>query len=91
MPTTALLRAAGIRAYRVAVYTFAGSGGVGNVPVIRDWSGLRSTASAWAMAGIMSLATATIAFLVATAEGLADHSLIGPRSPTLPNGKNGGE
>lgn len=81
-----VIRGALIRAYRVAVYTFVGSAGVGQIPAVRSAADLKSLAGVWALALITAAATGLVAFLVGTAEGVADRPLIGPAPHSLPNG-----
>jgi hypothetical protein len=86
-----VIKASLIRGYRAFVYAFVSSAGVGNIGPIRNFAELKAGASVWALSLSVALGAGVVAFLVATAEIGSDRSLIGPKTPTLPNGKNGGE
>lgn len=72
----AVVRRATIRAYRVFVYSFVGSAGVGNIGPIRDFADVRTAANVWLLAAVFGLASALVAFLVATAESINGHLTI---------------
>ncbi len=54
------------RAYQVAVYSFVGSAGVGNIGPLRDLAGVKSAATIWGLSGLTALASGFIAFLLST-------------------------
>lgn len=75
-----VLRRAAIRSYRVFVYSFVGTAGVGNIGPIREFADVRTAANVWALAAVFGLASAFVAFLVATAESVNGHLTIpGPK------------
>lgn len=84
-----VLKAALARAYRVAVYTFAGAAGVSNVSALTEWADLSVLGSSWAFAAVTAVTTAFVAFLVATAEAMAERPLIGPEPPSTTEIHNG--